>query len=76
MHPNRHFPGHFVVHMPSYLHVFFRVVRPLHQRTPMPMPSCQCTPPHAKALHKPMPSSQPHLVPVMPMDNVQSGVAS
>ena len=30
MHPNRQFPAHFVVHMPSCLHVLFRAVRPLH----------------------------------------------
>ena len=27
MHPNRHFPAHFVVHMPSCLHVLFHLVR-------------------------------------------------
>ena len=30
MHPNRQFPAHFVVHMPSCLHVLFWVARPLH----------------------------------------------
>ena len=30
MHPNRQFPGHFVVHMPLCLHVWFRDARPLH----------------------------------------------
>ena len=30
MHPNRQFPPNFVVHMPSCLHVLFRVARPLH----------------------------------------------
>ena len=30
MHPDRQLPAHCVVHMPSCLHVFFRVARPLH----------------------------------------------
>ena len=30
MHPNRQYPAHFVVHMPSCLHVVFRVAHPLH----------------------------------------------
>ena len=30
MHPNRQFLAHFVVHMPSCLHVLFHVAHPLH----------------------------------------------
>ena len=30
MHPNRQFPGHLVVHMPSCLHVLFFAAYPLH----------------------------------------------
>ena len=30
VHPNRQFPAHFVIHMPSCLHILFYVARPLH----------------------------------------------
>ena len=32
IHPDRQFPAHFVVHMPSCLHVLFRVARPLQSK--------------------------------------------